>query len=123
MISGDSKVANPIWSKYGGIQKKTKSVQKKAPMTIEEMMQKSINEQRERTVGGKGSWFKDGIVRPKCGIYSLIDGELHMEKSDYGSFLNDLERSFKNGEFDAIFKKLEKKQRDAIVKRSKSMGK
>lgn len=120
-------MANSIWDKYGGIKKKTKKVKQKAPMSIEQMMEKSLKKQKDMisdgNIGGSGCWWKDGVVSPKVGIYTLIDGELHMDKGQFSSFVNDVERSFRNGEFEGTFKKIETKQRKAIKKRASTMGK
>ena len=116
-------MANSIWDKYGGIKKKSKKVKPKPPMSIEQMMEKSLKKQKETLPGESGSWWKDGVVSPKVGIYTLIDGELHMDKGQFSSFVNDVERSFRNGEFEGTFKKIETKQRKAIKKRASTMGK
>ena len=120
-------MAIDLWAKYGGIKKKTKKITVKPPMSIEDMMEQSINKQRdmikEGKVGDSGSWWKEGIVKPKCGIFSLIDGELHMDKSDFSSFVDDVERSFKNGDFESRFKDMERKQRAAIKKRREGKNK
>jgi len=120
-------MAIDLWAKYGGIKKKTKKITVKAPMSIEDMMEQSINKQREMIkegkIGDSGSWWKDGKVKPKCGIFSLIDGELDIDKDMFGSFVDDLEKSFKNGDFEGRFKEMERKQRAAIKKRREGKNK
>ena len=111
-----------FWNKYGGLVRTAKKqVVKKEPMTIDEMMQNSIDKQRRTEVGSRGSWWKDGKVRVVCGIFKLVDSDedgIQISKEQFNTFLDDFEMEFKKGTFVNELKEVGKKQSKALEKRA-----
>lgn len=115
-------MTNTFWDKYGGLVRTAKKqVVKKEPMTIEEMMQNSIDKQRRVELGSRGSWWKDGKVRVVCGIFKLVDSDkdgIEISKEQFNRFVDDFETEFKKGKFVNELKEVEIKQKKANVKRA-----
>ena len=71
-------------NEFGGLVNTTKTY-KKEPLSIEQIFQQTIKNQRDKPIGKDGSWFKENKVTPKVGVYKLYDDG---DSSDCGFILN-----------------------------------
>lgn len=90
-----------LFTNYGGLIKTTKST-KKPNLSMEEILRNGIQTQRETELNTPKSWFKEGKVTPKVGVYPLVKMEdssmgLEMTENQYEGFLNGLEESLNSG--------------------------
>ena len=111
-------------NKYGGLINTTKTY-KKEPMSIEQMFQQSINNQRTKPIGKDGSWFKNGTVTPKVGVYKLFDNKdsdcgFSITEDQKDSYLDDIEQTFQSGSFTEELELIRIKHQKMLEERQKN---
>ena len=111
-------------NEFGGLINTTKTY-KKEPMSIEQMFQQSINNQRTKPIGKDGSWFKNGTVTPKVGVYKLFENKdsdcgfsITEDQKDY--FLDKIEETFKSGSFTEELELIRIKHQTMLEERQKN---
>ena len=111
-------------NKYGGLINTTKTY-KKEPMTIEQMFQQSINNQRTKPIGKDGSWFKNGTVTPKVGVYKLFENKdsncgFSITEDEKDSYLDDIEKTFQSGSLNEQLELIRIKHQNMLEERQKN---
>jgi len=111
-------------NKYGGLINTTKTY-KKEPKTVEQIFQQSINNQRTKEFGKDGSWFKNGTVTPKVGVYKLFENKdsdcgFSITEDQKEEYLDDIERTFQNDNLSEELETVRIKHQNMLEERKKN---